>query len=61
MVSRQCRLLEQLDISHSYVTDTGLLALCGLTVTNKDMEVCNFWSFEILCILLILNLSSDQG
>ena len=60
-MGRHCPLLEQLDISHSYVTDAGLLALCGLTVTNKDKEVCNFWSFEILCILLILNLSSDQG
>ena len=52
-MGRQCPLLEQLDISHSYVTDAGLLALCGLTVTNKDKEVCNFWSFEILCIFLI--------
>ena len=39
MAGRHCPLLEQLDISHSYVTDTGLLALCGVTVTNKDKEV----------------------
>jgi len=38
LIATNCQLLEELDLSSSYMTDTGLLALCGVEVT-KVQEV----------------------
>eukprot|EP00092_Neocalanus_flemingeri_P000587 GFUD01000623.1.p1 GENE.GFUD01000623.1~~GFUD01000623.1.p1 ORF type:complete len:689 (-),score=173.31 GFUD01000623.1:19-1851(-) len=35
LISKHCQLLEDLDISTSYVTDTGLLAICGVEVEEE--------------------------
>ena len=39
IISVNCRLLEELDISTSYVTDRGLLALCGVRVEELNSRV----------------------
>jgi len=36
LISRTCQQLEDLDISTSYVTDRGLLAICGVEVEQAD-------------------------
>lgn len=37
-VAECCPLLEELDISNSFVTDVGLLAICGVTVENMEVK-----------------------
>ena len=36
LIATNCRLLEELDLSSSYMTDTGLLALCGVEVSQVE-------------------------
>ena len=38
IISSVCPLLEELDVSHSCVTDTGLLAVCGVSVTMEATD-----------------------
>jgi len=38
LISEHCQLLEDLDISTSYVTDRGLLAICGVKVEQIEDE-----------------------
>jgi len=38
LLSKYCQLLEDLDISTSYITDIGLLALCGVEVKTEEIS-----------------------
>ena len=38
VIAENCRLLEELDVSTSYITDTGILALAGVIIKEQEGE-----------------------